>query len=63
MTHFYCQWKADLDLGGALWVTGTLSLCFGALAAVHHSTYSFSDSRGLLIPRRSPSALVLCPVV
>lgn len=41
MTHFYCQWKADLDLGGGLKVAGTLGEFIpGVLAAVHHGSYS-----------------------
>ena len=41
VTHFSCQWKADLDLGG-LKVTGILeeSLFFVVLAAVHNATHS-----------------------
>lgn len=41
VTHFYRQWKADLDLGGGLKVAGTLGEFIpGVLAAVHHGSYS-----------------------
>lgn len=49
VTHFYCQWKADLDLAGDLKVTGICGgvgrergerVFFCVLAALHSGMYS-----------------------